>query len=191
MSDKVREALKEIEGFGEKTVYSVSRSDMDGNEAFMMGANTAFGQIADIARGALATLPGAREQSSYKIMWARRDWLNSLHEGEEVAVFDNPAGLNLAEMEECYLVPFDEVRFDEADPPPIVGLTWRSGLRTPPTSLFLDCNYGWEADYRYAQKAVITLSEEDAKDRGGWPVWAEYTRVATPTPEQGDGDGND
>jgi hypothetical protein len=48
-----REALERIAEMRESCVYSMSRAGDDGNEAFMEGSNTAFGQAADIADEAL------------------------------------------------------------------------------------------------------------------------------------------
>ena len=61
------------------------------------------------------------------------------------------------------------------------SLTPRKGMRQIPDTIFLDCNYGWEHDFPLAQKAVITLSREDAEDRGGAPVWQEYRLVSRGT----------
>lgn len=51
--ERLRAALEEIDAKRDQAVYSMSRGAMDGNEAFMLGANTAFSQAAAIARTAL------------------------------------------------------------------------------------------------------------------------------------------
>ena len=110
-------------------------------------------------------------------LWIHRTALRALqalpndHGDETVTLFASPEGLDYeSEMVEIWIEAGAHVP----------QLSWRSGLREPPERVWLDCNYGWEPDFPLAQKAVITLTEEDALDRGGAPVWQEYVRVRRP-----------
>ncbi len=52
--ERLESALHEIESFRERTVFSAFREHENGNKAFMLGANTAFVEAADVALDALA-----------------------------------------------------------------------------------------------------------------------------------------